>query len=91
MDYFGKKTSIGRLDIDTSTQNAASPSLLARLDRIADNYTRLDRVLQDLELKIMQNDYLGSRQEQSVQQTETELQPESTNDSRHRHLPGKPR
>jgi hypothetical protein len=52
MKFFGRKTTIGKLEIDSEATNSESASIQQRLDRITENYHRLDLVLTELEQKI---------------------------------------
>ncbi len=61
MKFFGRETRIGRLEIDLDATNCNSDEVQKRMSRISDNYQKLEFVLQDLETKIIENDYLAAK------------------------------
>ena len=58
MTFFGRKTPIGKIEIDTGGVSADSPEMQKRMDRIATNYEMLSEVLTELEVKIAQDERL---------------------------------
>lgn len=62
MKFFGKNTSIGKLDIDADATSAESPEMLKRLERISSNYQKLDAVLTDLETKFAADERLKPKE-----------------------------
>lgn len=58
MANFGRKTSVGKIEIDTDSVHADSPEMKKRFDRIATNYDKLNEVLAELEFKIAQDERL---------------------------------
>ncbi len=50
--FFGRPTSIGKLELDADAVSSDSDKIQSRLDRIANNYERLDEILTTLEAKI---------------------------------------
>jgi hypothetical protein len=80
MTFFGRETSIGKIEIDTSGVHADSPEMRKRLDRIATNYEQLNQVLTALEVKIANDERLKAVKNQpapvlSAEQTTTCSQP----------------
>ena len=57
--FFGKSLSIGKVEIDADSVSSDSPQMLKRLDRISDNYAKLDLILSDMESKIAQDEHLN--------------------------------
>jgi len=63
MKYFGRNYERKKLDIDTESVCADDPVLQKRLDRIEQNYSRLDQVLSELEARIELDDRLTASTE----------------------------
>lgn len=59
---FGRPQRQKKLEIDTSGTCSSSASILQRLDRIADNYERLDSILDELEQKLASRESEGQRE-----------------------------
>lgn len=51
MQFFGRPVSNGKIKIDTTNASSDSPEIKKRLDRISDNYQKLDVILSDLETR----------------------------------------
>ena len=58
-----------KIEIDLTTVSSNSPEVQQRLDRISENYHRLDSILTDVESKI-QNDERLSAIDQSIKEIE---------------------
>ena len=69
MKYFGRNYERKKLDIDTESVSADDPVLQKRLDRIEQNYSRLDQVLSDLEARIELDDRLSASAEDESSDT----------------------
>lgn len=50
--FFGRATSIGRLEIDDQATNARSDEIQHRLGRIEENFGRLEHMLGDIEARL---------------------------------------
>ena len=55
----GPRYKSGKITIDTSGPSAESSTAMQRLDRIGQNYEKLEEILDELELRIAMDDRLG--------------------------------
>ena len=69
MKYFGRNYKRQTIEVDTDSVSAEDPELVKRLDRIEQNYSRLDQVLSDLESRIELDDRLSTANEEAATDT----------------------
>ena len=73
MTFFNKKKLRPRpIEIDRTAISSNSPEIQQRLDRIEDNYQRLDSILADVETKIRSDERLNAI-DQSITEIEVEV------------------
>ena len=63
--FFGKSLSSKQIEINTDATCADTPEMVARLDRIENNYAKLSDILSDLEKRFEMDDRLAAMIEES--------------------------
>ncbi|MEM7453959.1 MAG: hypothetical protein AAF456_06335 [Planctomycetota bacterium] len=69
--FFGKKVPVGKIEVDRESTSAVSPEVMRRMERISDNYDKLNSVLAELESRIQKDPTLREYDRIAAEAAET--------------------